>query len=54
VGGLAASYVDVSLRADPADVAVMVAGLAAITTLASAWVARGAAREPIAEALRDT
>jgi putative ABC transport system permease protein len=54
VANLATSYVSVSLRADALDVAVTWAGLAAITAVASAWVARGAAREPIVDALRDS
>lgn len=53
VSGLATSYVSVSLRADALDVAVTWAGLAAITAVASAWVARGAASEPIVDGLRD-
>lgn len=50
---LAASYVSVSLGAGATAVAVMAAGLAAITVVASAWVARTAVRDPIVDALRD-
>ncbi len=53
VAGLAASYVSLSVRAGGADVALMVAGLAAITAGAAAAVARHAGREPILRALRD-
>jgi ABC-type antimicrobial peptide transport system permease subunit len=53
VADLAASYVSISLAAGGADVAVMVAGLAAITAGAAAWVSRQAMREPILAAIRD-
>jgi putative ABC transport system permease protein len=53
VAGLAASYVSLSVRAGATDVALMIAGLAAITVAAAAAVARHAGREPILHALRD-
>jgi putative ABC transport system permease protein len=53
VSRLAASYVSISLRADATDVAIMLVGLAAITTAAAAWVSRQATREPILDAMRD-
>jgi hypothetical protein len=53
VAGLAASYVSLSVRAGGADVALMIAGLAAITAAAAGAVARQVGREPILAALRD-
>ncbi len=53
VSGLAASYVSLPVRAGPGEVALMAAGLAAITAVSAAIVARQVAREPIIGALRD-
>jgi len=49
---LAASYVQISLAATPAEIALTAAGLGVVAAVASWVVARGAMREPIATALR--
>lgn len=52
VADLAAGYADLPLGASAVQIAVTVAGLAAVAVLAAAWVARRAESEPIAAALR--
>jgi ABC-type antimicrobial peptide transport system permease subunit len=48
---LAISYASLELAAGPAEVAVVIAGLALLACAAVLWVARRATREPIVEAL---
>jgi ABC-type antimicrobial peptide transport system permease subunit len=50
---LAASYTVVSLAATPVDIAIVLAGLAAVAVGSATWVGRQAAREPIPLLLRD-
>ena len=53
VSGLAADYAELPLSAGLDQVVLVAAGLAALATLAAAWVARRLRREPIAPALRE-
>jgi ABC-type lipoprotein release transport system permease subunit len=53
VSSLTASYVAVSLRSSWTEVGLVAVGLVAISVGAAAWVARGASRDPISEALQD-
>jgi ABC-type lipoprotein release transport system permease subunit len=53
VSRLTASYVAVSLRPTWREVVLVAVGLVAISGAAAAWVAHGASREPISEALQD-
>lgn len=49
---LAAGYADLSLAPTGGQVALLLGGFAGLGIVASAWVARGALREPIASGLR--
>lgn len=53
VARLAAGYASLPLGAGPGQIALTVAGLAAIAAGAAAWVARRVEREPVAAGLRE-
>jgi ABC-type lipoprotein release transport system permease subunit len=53
VGRLGAGYADVAARAQPGQVALVLAGMVAVALAAAAWVARRAVAEPPVAGLRE-
>jgi hypothetical protein len=53
VAGLAADYADLPLAAGPAQAAIVLAALGAVTALAAAWTVARVLREPLVAGLRE-